>query len=59
MATAQTARPAPPAPRICRTREEAFQAGWDDAEYDRPPSEAEVHRIAALWRPYYQPRPAA
>jgi len=43
-----------PARRICRTPAEAFAAGWDDGATDRPLSPAEIARIAALWRPYYQ-----
>lgn len=46
-------------PRLCRTADEAFAAGWDDsAQRDRPLSDAEITRIAALWRPYYQPAAA-
>jgi len=47
-----------PARRICRTREEAFRAGWEDGADDRPLSRAEIARLAALWRPYYRPRAA-
>lgn len=49
-------KPAKPR-RICRTVDEAFQAGWDDSQrrQDRPLSPAEIDRIAALWRPYYKP----
>lgn len=49
MADQPTERP------MCRTREEAFQAGYEDAANDRPMSEQEIQRIAALWRPYYKP----
>jgi hypothetical protein len=54
---------------ICRTPEEAFQAGWDspcehgipnpvDCEHCRLKPE-EIARIAALFRPYHQARAAA
>lgn len=39
-------------PRICRTVDEAFAAGWADAKDDRPLSPAEITRAAALLRPY-------
>lgn len=48
----------PAKPRICRTREEAFAAGWEDGATDRPLSPAEIARLAALWRPYYRPAAA-
>ena len=47
-----------PLPRLLRTPEECFQAGWDAGANDRPLSRAEIERIAALWRPYYKPSAA-
>lgn len=38
--------------RICRTPEEAFQAGWDDGANDPPLTRAQIDRLAPLWRPY-------
>jgi hypothetical protein len=52
---------------ICRTRDEAFQAGLDaDCEHDTDPllcpacrlTAAEVSHMAALHRPHLQPGPA-
>lgn len=45
--------------RICRTPEEAFQAGWDDGANDRPLSPDEIRAIAALMRPYLKRNTAA
>ncbi|MQY04135.1 hypothetical protein [Actinomadura macrotermitis] len=44
--------PDEPTRRICRTPEDAFQAGIEDAKYDRPLSSAEIARLVALLRPY-------
>lgn len=44
--------PKPPTRRLCRTRDEAFAAGWDDAQNDRPLTAGEAARIAVLLRPY-------
>jgi hypothetical protein len=41
-----------PTRRLCRTRDEAFAAGWDDAQNDRPLAVGEAARLAALLRPY-------
>lgn len=41
-------------PRLLRTREECFQAGWEAGKNDRPLSQAEIEKIAALWRPYFR-----
>ena len=53
---------AEPGRRICRTPEEAFQAGWDEpCEHNVPDptrcpqcrlSEAEIRRLAILHRPH-------
>lgn len=42
-----------PKRRICRTDEEAFEAGRADAKNDRPLSPAEITRLATLLRPYW------
>lgn len=43
--------------RICRTPEEAFQAGWDDGKRlgERMPPHL-IDRMVALHRPYLLPR---
>ncbi|WP_165964423.1 hypothetical protein [Actinomadura sp. KC216] len=46
---------AAPTPRICRTRDEAFAAGWNDGLRDRethPLTTSEQARLAVLLRPY-------
>lgn len=57
MAAAKTQRP----PRLCRTPEEAWQAGWDDGADDPPMTDTQIAKLAVLLRPYLrQPRdPAA
>lgn len=37
--------------RICRTPQEAFQAGWDDGADDPPLTPDQVTRLAALLGP--------
>lgn len=44
MATEQPRR------RICRTPEEAWQAGWDDGADDPPMTQAQIDLLAPLWR---------
>jgi hypothetical protein len=44
----------PRRPRMVRTPEEAFWAGWEDGKNDRPLSPEEIRKIAALWRPYFR-----
>lgn len=39
-------------PRLCRTPEEAYQAGLEDAKNDPPLTQAQIDYIARLWRPY-------
>ena len=46
MAAPATAR------RICRSRDDAFAAGQEDAKGDRPLSLSETARLAVLLRPY-------
>lgn len=48
-------RPKSKAVRICRTPEEAFRAGWQDAEQDPPLTEQQVYRLAALLTPHIRP----
>jgi hypothetical protein len=43
---------ADPKRRICRTRDDAFAAGQEDARHDRPLSLGETARLAVLLRPY-------
>jgi len=42
--------------RLCRTVDEAWAAGQEDARGDRPLSPAEIHRLATLLRPYLAPQ---
>jgi hypothetical protein len=37
---------------ICRTPDESFRAGWEDAAHDRPLSPSEITRLAVLLRPH-------
>lgn len=46
---------AAPAQRVCRTRDDAFAAGWEDGARDRetrPLTAAETARLSVLLRPY-------
>lgn len=45
-------------PRLCHTPDEIWAAGLADAKSDPPLSQAQIDRIAALWRPYLR-RPDA
>ena len=45
--------------RICRTRDDAFAAGWNDGLRDReacPLTASEAARLAVLLRPYLADR---
>lgn len=46
-----------PKRRICRTVDESWEAGVQDAKNHRPLSPAEITRIAALLRPYLTGKP--
>jgi len=50
-----TAKPA----RLCRTPEECFQAGWDDAADCPPLTATQIEKLAVLWRPYIRRDSAA
>lgn len=41
-----------PKPKVCRTADEAFQAGWDAAANHPPLTPAQITRLVALHRPY-------
>lgn len=45
--------------RLCRTPEECFQAGWDDAADHPPLTPAQIANLTALWRPYLRRDDAA
>ncbi len=47
-----------PSGRICRTADEAFRAGWEDAQTDRPLSPDEIRRLARLLRLHLDVTPA-
>lgn len=38
--------------RLCRTPDEAFQAGWEDGAHDPPMTPEQQRRLVALLRPY-------
>lgn len=42
--------------RLCRTVDEAWAAGQEDARGDRPLSPVEINRLAKLLRPYLHPQ---
>lgn len=44
-----------PKRRICRTPEEAWQAGWEDGANDPPMTQAQIDLLAPLWRLCMQP----
>jgi hypothetical protein len=48
---ATKSKPAKP-PRLCRTREECWQAGWEDGANDPPMTERQIAKLAPLWRLY-------
>ena len=37
-------------PRLCRTPEEAWRAGWEDGANDPPMTQAQIDALAPLWR---------
>jgi hypothetical protein len=41
-----------PKRRICRTPDEAWQAGWEDGADDPPMTQAQIDRLVHLLRPY-------
>lgn len=45
--------------RICRTAEECFQAGWDDAADAPPLTDVQRTRLAVLLGPYIRASIAA
>jgi len=45
--------------KALRTTEECIQAGWDDGADDRPLSQQEIERLAALHGPYLTPQAEA
>lgn len=51
--------PAATPPRLCRTSEECFQAGWDDAADMPPLTPSQVARLTTLWRPQIDRNTAA
>lgn len=44
--------------RFCRTPDEAFQAGWDEAAAaDLPPlTQSQIERLVAIHKPYLLPK---
>ena len=50
--TAKKATKMPRPERLCRTPEECYQAGWDDAADMRPLTPTQIAKLVALWRPY-------
>jgi hypothetical protein len=45
--------------RLCRTPEECYQAGWDDAADMPPLTPSQIAKLTALWRPYIRRNDAA
>lgn len=39
-----------PARRICRTPDECWDAGWEDGADDPPLTQAQIDKLAPLWR---------
>lgn len=51
-------QPAQKPARLCRTAEECWQAGWDDAADMPPLTHTQVARLTVLLRPYLRRQPA-
>lgn len=44
---------------ICHNADEAFAAGWEDGADDKPLTQQEIERLAALHSPYLTPKAEA